>query len=295
MSFVPRLAEARAFLTQLADDPPRLPYEPTLMPLLFAATREGSTASVDQLTTLIERSQKLAARVLSVANSACYALESRVTSINRAVAVLGFNEVRSLVIMVGAAAALKSVKLPLSFDTLELWRHHLLTAVYAKALTACLRRTGASVGMEPDEAYAAGLLHDIGKAFLAGRSPDVWHCVAKDAARNGTDWSTAENAYWGMDHALIGAQVLHFWKLPLLLTDAINWHHNARLAPSFAVEAGILAAANTLAHEGLTAAGELPEAARSTLPAGADFAALASACAKAPDEAKLDALAGAQV
>ncbi len=286
--------EARAFLQKLLDDPPRLPYEPTLMPLLFAATRENSTTSVPRLTALIERSQKLAARVLSVANSACYALESRVTSINRAVVLLGFNEVRSLVIMVGATAALKGAKLPPTFDSMEMWRHHLLTAAYAKTLTSTLLRGGFTLGVEPDEIYVAGLLHDIGKAFLAGRNPKVWGIVS-EAVRNGADWATAENDYWGIEHALIGAQVLNAWKLPLLLTDLISWHHSPKMAPTFAMEAGILAAANMLAHQGLEDDGGLPESVRSVLPEGADFPALAEACAAAPDHAKLNALAGAQV
>ncbi len=291
MSSAERLAGARQFLENLAEDPPRLPYEPTLIPLLFSATREGSTTSTEQLTVLIERSQKLAARILSVANSALYALQSRITSINRAVAVLGFNEVRSLVIMIGAASALKGAKLPPGFNGMELWRHQLLTAVYAKALATGLRRSGVALALDPDEAYAAGILHDIGKVFLAGRRPEIWRAVAERAAMDGTDMATAEDAYWGMDHALVGAQVLHFWKLPLLLTDSINWHHSPHLAPSFAVESGVLAAANRLAHLGLTERGRLPEEVVRLLPPRANAAALAEACARATEESCLDVLA----
>ena len=295
MSIPQHLEEARAFLEELSENPPLLPYEPTLMPLLFAATREGSSASIPQPTALIERSQKLATKVLSVANSACYALESHVTSINRAVAVLGFNEVRALVIMLGAASALKGAKLPADFDSLDMWRHQLLTAAYAKALATGLRPTHPQIALDPDEAYAAGLLHDIGKVLLAGRRPHIWSAIAKLAADGGLSFSEAENAYWGMDHALTGAQVLHFWKLPLVLTDTINWHHSPQMAPSFALEAGVVAAADALAHLGLDASGNLPQAVLSFLPPGANAATLAAGCVQAADKVRPDTVSGLQI
>ena len=285
-----KLEEARGFLEELAESPPQLPYEPALMPMLFAATRENSTASIDDLTQLIERSQKLASRVLSIANSALYALESTVTSLRRAISILGFREVRTLVIMLGAVSAIKGAKLPKSFDATALWRHQLKTATVAKILTAELGGQGGLCGpgnpepdcrltMAPDEAYAAGLLHDIGKVFFAASRPGLWEAVEEIRQISSLKYYEAEDAYWGMDHALIGAQVLHYWKLPLLLTDPINWHHAPELAPAFKMEARLLAAANRIAHSGLTSEGALYGDAASLMPEGADPEALGGAVA----------------
>jgi HD-like signal output (HDOD) protein len=267
-----RLEEARAFLEELSENPPWLPYEPMLLPQLFAATRDDSTASVDDLTVLIERSQKLATRVLSLANSALYALESTVTSLRRAVSILGFREVRTLVVMIGAVSAIKSAKLPKEFDANGLWRHQVKTASVAKGLATAVAAMPASGGLEiaPDEAYAAGLLHDIGKVFLAAGRPKTWAAIEDMRAKTGVDFHEAEDAYWGMDHALIGAQVLHYWKLPLLLTDPINWHHAPEVAPAFALEARLLSAANLLAHKGLTEKDAVPAEIMPLLPAGID-------------------------
>ncbi len=270
-----QLAEARDFLEELIVSPPQLPYEPSLLPKLFEATRENSTASIQDLTGLIEHSQKLAARVLTLANSACYALSSSVSSIGRAVSLLGFKEVRSLVVMIGAAAVIERGKRTPGFTGRQLWEHQLRTASIAKALTAALhgaaRPAGAGpcVGFDPDEAYAAGLLHDIGKAFLAIGRPVVWAKIAQLRQERRCDFSEAETAYWGMDHGLIGAQVLHYWHLPLALTDAINWHHVTAVARTFQEEARLLAAANLLAHKGLAADGSLPPGALELLPQGA--------------------------
>ena len=285
-----RLEAARIFLAELAENPPALPYEPALLPMLFAATREDSTASIDDLTQLIERSQKLASRVLSIANSAVYALESTVTSLRRAISVLGFREVRNLVVMLGAVAAIKGARLPQRFDIAALWQHQLKTATIAKALAAELGGPSGvcgpsaapedRLGMAPDEAYAAGLLHDIGQVFFAAGRPDVWEAVEDLRRERGIRYVEAEEAYWGIDHALIGAQVLHYWKLPLLLTDPINWHHAPQLAPAYKMEARLLAAANRTAHSGLTEQGALLEWAISLMPEGVDPARLGAAVAQ---------------
>lgn len=293
------LDDARLFLEELVENPPPLPYEPDLLPMLFAATRESPHASVDDLTALIERSQKLASRVLSVANSAVYALESTVTSLHRAVSILGFREVRTLVIMLGAVSAIKGVKLPKSFDAGALWRHQLKTAAIAKTLAAELGGPSGICGspaakaedrlvMAPDEAYAAGLLHDIGKVFFAASRPKLWEAVEEIRQIGSLQYFEAEDAYWGIDHALIGAQLLHYWKLPLLLTDPINWHHAPELAPAYKMEARLLSAANRIARSGLDDKNVLREDAASLLPEGSDPAVLGAAVARNFDDAKAE-------
>jgi HD-like signal output (HDOD) protein len=278
-----RLNEARLFLRELSDNPPRLPYEPDLLPRLFACTKDSSKASIDDLTRLIEGSPKLASRVLAIANSAVYALEGSISSLKRAVSVLGFREVRLLVVMVGAVAAIKGAKMPKDFDVMGLWRHQLRTAAVGRELSAAMSAEAKAgrlekncrPGLDPDEAYVGGLLHDIGKVFLAAARPQTWEQIEGMRLDSGLTFAEAEDAYWGMDHALIGAQVLHFWKLPLLLTDPINWHHAPALAPALQREAMLMAAANLIAHYTEADQGALPEEADKLLPAGLDRACLA--------------------
>ena len=289
-----RVEEARIFLEELAEKPPDLSYEPALLPMLFTATQEGSPASITELTALIARSQKLAARVLSIANSSAYGLESTVTSLPWAISILGFREVRTLAVMLGAASAIKGASLPQGFDSVALWRHQLKAAAVAKALAAELGGPSGVCGplakeedrlsMNPDVAYAAGLLHDIGKIFLAASRPGVWKAVEELRHQEGIQHFEAEDAYWGIDHALVGAQVLHYWKLPLLLTDPINWHHAPEFAPAYTMEAKLLAAASDIANSGLGAGGTLPEAAASLMPEGADPVRLGAAVAQSLDD-----------
>lgn len=279
--------ESRDFLQKLLRHPPTLPFESQLLPLLFAVTRDDSTASTRQLVALLEQSQRLAAQVLAMANSAAYGLESGVSDLHRAISLLGVREVRRMVLMVGMSSFLQRVKLPSGFALQSFWKHHLLTAAISRALAETL---GAATGpcgpvaaeadrltAAPDEAYLIGLLHDMGKVFLAMARPDVWQEIECLRAHH-PDTASAENACWGMDHALIGAAVMHSWNLPLLLTEPINWHHAPHLAVAYKMEARLLAAADRLAA-GDEEAGDGLEEVLALLPPGCDTAALqAAAC-----------------
>lgn len=247
-----RELEMAKFMQNISENPPQLPYESTLIPMLFKVTKETSKASIDDLTRLVERSQKLATLVLSIANSPAFAC-GKVSSLKRAVSVLGFNEVRTIVIAAGASAAIGKNRLPVNFKGLEIWQHQILTAYAAKVLAEAMKScsTGNRPLIEPDEAYTAGLLHDIGKIFLASYSPDVWQAVEAKAQVEDLSFYEAELDYWGLHHGTIASVILRVWQLPGLLSDMIEWHHNPGEALTHRRETHLLAAANLIAHLGI--------------------------------------------
>ena len=293
--------ESRAFLQKLLQSPISLPFEPTLLPTLFTITRENSNAPMGQLVDLIEHSQKLATRVLAIANSASYGLSYKVSTLHHAVSILGVREIRLLAVLVGMASIIQEVKLPKDFDIITLWKHQLKTAAIARALATELggpsglcgpsAKEEDRLGMAPDEAYAAGLLHDIGKILFAAASPDTWEAVEASWDKEGQQYFEAENAYWGLDHALIGAEMLHHWKLPLLLTDPINWHHAPELASTYKMGARLLAAANIIAHDTHNGEHGLCERAVALLPKGVDAFALELSVIQSLANADSDSLA----
>lgn len=282
--------DARACLLELQQKPPMLPFEPDLLPMLFAATKNSTSTPAKGLVTLIERSQKLTARVLSTANSAAYGQEFKVSTLHRAINIVGLKTIRTLVVMVGMASVIKGAHLPKSFDVKGLWKHELTTAAIAKILAAELGGPDGAWGpsadeknrliMDPDEAYIAGLLHDIGKVFFASCRPELWESITATSKERCRQYFEVENTYWSMDHALIGAVVLYQWKLPLILTEPINWHHTPELAPTCKLEAQLLAAANILARNPPDAEGRLCEEAAALLPENCDQSAIAAAIAQ---------------
>lgn len=250
--------ESRLLLQKILQNPPMLPFDPKLLPLLFAVTQEGSNASVKSVVALIEKSPRLTTRVLAVANSAAYALEFKVSTLQRAINIMGLREVRLLVLMVGMSSFIREAKLPKSFDTEAFWKHLLSVATIARTLANMLVEEAGKKGagncasdrltIVPDEAYITGLLHDVGKVFFAAARPDLWEKITEMEQAQACGSFEVENAQLGMDHGLIGAAVLHHWKLPLLLTEPINLHHSPELATTYRVEARLLAAANSMAR-----------------------------------------------
>ena len=282
--------DARACLQELQQKPPVLPFEPDLLPMLFAATKNSTATPAKGLVTLIERSQKLTARVLATANSAAYGQEFKVSTLHRAINIVGLKTIRTLVVMVGMASVIKGASLPKSFDVKGLWKHEMATAAIAKILAAELGGPDGAWGpcadensrlvMDPDEAYIAGLLHDIGKVFFAACRPELWETMTATCKECGRQYFEVENAYWSMDHALIGAVVLYQWKLPLILTEPINWHHSPELAPTCKMEAQLLAAANIIARTPPDAEGRLCEKAVALLPENCDLPTITAAIAQ---------------
>ena len=245
-----RYEKAQAFLTNLSENSPELPFEPSLLPDLFEATSDSSTKTIDHIAALVERSQGLASRILRQANSAYYGIQTEVSSLGHAVRLLGLNEVRNIIVQLGVASAVKNLPLPKNFQFERLWEHQLFTANIARSIAKTVPHiAGPGSAVSPDELYAAGLLHDMGKTMLASLCPADWEAIQDLAVCENIPFYQAEENYWGLDHAVVGARLLTFWGIPERLTELVNFHHSPQLAkPEFQAPARLLAAANLLAH-----------------------------------------------
>lgn len=180
---------------------------------------EGHTVS--DVCRVVESDPALAGNILKVVNSAAFGMAQQVSSLERAVAYLGNK-------MVGAIA-LSSSTGRVYEDELEgyegeaglLWRHCVCCAVAARELAPF-----ATSKVEPDLAYTAGLLHDIGKSviseFLAGSGPAIIESISAEKV---SDYLDAEQRLLGMDHSQVGAALAEHWNLPEPLKQAIGLHH----------------------------------------------------------------------
>lgn len=268
-----RYEKAQAFLENLAEKSPDLPFEPSLLPDLFASTAEDSIKSMEHIGKLVEQSQGLASRILRLANSAYYGMQTKVSSLGHAVRILGLREVRNIILQLGMSSAVARMPLPKGFPFEKLWEHQLFTASIARGAGKAMPLNTKEIS--PDDLYAAGLLHDMGKTMLAAYCPADWIAINDLATCEGIPFHQAEENYWGLDHAVVGARLLTFWGIPAKLTELVNWHHLPHHAkPEYQAPARVLAAANLLAHnvdhmpslENF----DLPESVTSTLLMGAD-------------------------
>jgi putative nucleotidyltransferase with HDIG domain len=233
---------ALAFLEELPSIGNDLPYSPELLARLFSQTGAGGLASLAEVAATIEQDQGLAARILGVANSAYYGLQAGVGSVARAAAVLGMKEIRQIILAVGLRELTAARPLPRAFDLEAYWRHQYAVAALCRSLAE-----DADEG-EPDDLFTAGLLHDLGKLVVALYRPVEWAAMSELAEEEGLADAVAEDRFWGVDHAVVGALLLKSWSFPRSLVEAVNWHHAPRLADVHQGGALLLRLADAVVH-----------------------------------------------
>lgn len=190
-----------------------LPPLPLVVHELMRVMRD-TECSNDQVNRILSSDQALASKILRLVNSSFYGLPGRVSTIPRAVVILGHAAVRNFAAGLAVVERL-GARLPASRRQ-TYWQHALATAAGAEVLA---RRVELP---EPDEAFVAGLLHDIGHLILMLALPDE-HAAAAEGSLLGD--VERERAAMGLDHCRAGRQLLQHWQLPAPLLESVRLHH----------------------------------------------------------------------
>jgi HD-like signal output (HDOD) protein len=196
-----------------------LPPMPQVTQKLLAVMRDENSSAND-VTKVLSSDQALAGKVLKLVNSSFYGVPQEITTISRAVVMLGFTGVRNLALGFGSVEALS--KLNKNFDMGGFWSHAMANAVAAQALAPFVNRR-----TDPEEAFIAGLMHDIGAYVLASAVPDVYKEIM--AAASGNQMALEREAT-GLTHAQVGQGLIQFWGLPEAFADAARYHHDIQTA-----------------------------------------------------------------
>ena len=230
------------------------------LPVLPAAVLElldmlgRDDVDTSQLVARISLDQALTAKTLRLANSSFYGVLRQVGSVTDATTMLGLRTVRAVVT---AAALTGSFKPPAckGFDFMAFWRHAVNTAVSARLLAA-------EVGADPDAAFTAGLLHDVGRLVLASAFPERYAGVLAHRVKADIALRDAELALLGIDHAAVGAAVAERWRFPKAIVEVIGNHHTPAACATAFVLVRIVHIADQLARvlEHGAGGGEVPHA-----------------------------------
>lgn len=207
---------------------------PTLSPIAMRVLSLGSAdeVDIDQVVELLESDPALTTMILGLCRRADRAMNSRITTVKRAVVMLGMDAVRSAVLSVSVYELIRAESDEVDrlgkagdggaprVDRAGLWKHAVAVACCSELLAEQHR----TLGVKPEEAFIAGLLHDLGRLVLELVLPKAVARVSELAERRGCNSAAIERQLIGIDHHTAGRRVAMRWGLPAPLQD-VMWRH----------------------------------------------------------------------
>ncbi len=203
-----------------------LPSAPQLLEKLNRAS-EDETSSTQEIGKIVMADQILTSRILRVANSPYYSPTSEITSLQKAMSLIGLSSVKSIAI----AHAISRVSPSHQERIRPILEHSLFTAFIAKLCAPHLL-------LPPEEAFLCGILHDIGKTVLFGLL-DGYKLSAEEK----------EDAIWKL-HSEVGYQLARAWNFPAVVQETARFHHSPEHAVQFYSLVMLINLADRLAHSG---------------------------------------------
>jgi HD-like signal output (HDOD) protein/signal transduction histidine kinase len=203
----------------------QLPTLPAIAVRVLEATADSNT-DTSEVVSLISSDVSLTARILQLVHRSDMGVRGEVSTVERAVMLLGFEAVRSAVLAISVFETLSNPPSHASnFSREEFWKHSISVACAAELLAEALHEAyGAQSGIVPSEAFVCGLLHDLGKVALDAILPKSFARVVEAAELLRGNIADVERTVIGLDHMVIGKRLGERWNLPQTLREAM-WLH----------------------------------------------------------------------
>lgn len=188
--------------------------------LRFLTVVEDDRASVAELATLVGLDPALSARFLTVANSPALRRDKEIISLEQCMVTLGTRLARTLAACLAIQSVFARTAGEVQYDFRGFWKHSLRMAEMARAIAAKINYDAI------EEAFLAGLLHDVGLLLLLGSVGDRYGDLLQKSIDEAV-LSDIEKPMIGTDHPAVGAWLVDQWKLSSFMSDAILFHHKS--------------------------------------------------------------------
>ncbi len=194
---------------------------PTLSNVAARINKEiqNPRTTADQIGKIVSNDQSLTLSIMKLVNSAFYGFPRKINTISHAVAILGFNTIKNLVLTTSLLTSLKCTIDSPFFDQRKFWMHSLAVGSFAKAIGEEAKFN------KPEEVFLSGVIHDIGKIILFSTFTSDFEKALFTADQKKTLLIDAENEVFGYNHTEVGYWITDKWQLPEYLSHVVLNHH----------------------------------------------------------------------
>lgn len=225
-------SEAKERIKKQLSNIGSLPSVPHIITEVSALLDSDRTSAAD-LCKVISKDQAIVAKILAVANSPLYGLPRRVSTIEFAVVIIGFEHMRNILVALSLVEAFKS-RSTSTWDHQAYWMHSLLTATAAKRIADDLRYP------KSGEVFTAGLLHDLGLVVLQRYMKNDFETILNNVESQQMRHLNAEEQVLNYTHQDIAEYLLERWNFPPYIIEAVLFHHKPSLAENGKVLASLI-------------------------------------------------------
>lgn len=204
----------------------RLPSIPSVYDQVIDAMQEPA-ADLEAIAALLACDMGMTAKILQIVHSAFFGLQRQLSSPIQAVDVLGLDTLQAIVLKAQVFVAAEE-QTPYDRALQRLWAHSLAIATCARDIMAAQGGDAA----ELDDAFSAGLLHDVGTLVLITHLPELYNRSRELMATQNLSACSAENDVIGATHAQVGAYLMGLWGLSDAIIDTLAYHHQPSACPT---------------------------------------------------------------
>ncbi|RMF60849.1 MAG: HDOD domain-containing protein [Calditrichaeota bacterium] len=213
------------------------------LPTIFVRVNElinDPTSCANDLGRVIEKDQALTSGLLKLANSAFYGFPGRIDTVSRAITIIGFKQLRELVLAVSVRSAFSEFGQDSPINMTSFWEHSIACGIASRVLAIY---SGETI---PETHFVAGFLHDFGRLILLENYPQKYKEVHEVVRTEAWMTTEVEKEVFGFTHTDVGGELIRAWNLPESLVEAVRFHHEPEKATHYGELTAIVHLANII-------------------------------------------------
>lgn len=211
-------------IQKILDQIDLLPALPATVTRVLATTSDPESSARDLMQVILP-DQTMCAAILKVANSAAFGLPHEVNTLERALMVLGFDEVKNIIISKAIFASFPKMDNVSIQGVGVFWEHAFTCGLMSRII-------GQHYKLSPSELFICGLIHDIGKLVMLMAFPGSYPILQEHSLSSHFSVINTERELYGISHDHVGLELARRWALPEQIACAIGYHHVPETAPT---------------------------------------------------------------